>query len=152
MNIQLGNVSSWVCLWIWLFFRRNPVTLLWVSRSSLLSPNIYWALTMYRGQVTYHRKWGHGLDGVFALRSVQSSWRDRHWADFFFTTKIAIAIDTRKEKARGSKDKSEEEGHCTLSGSSGKASPRKWCLNWEMEGEQKSVKQRASGGDVGREA
>ena len=43
----------------------------------------------------------------------------------FFTTKIAIAIDTRKEKARGSKDKSEEEGHCTLSGSSGKASPRK---------------------------
>lgn len=44
---------------------------------------------------------------------------------FFFTTKTAIAIDTRKEKARGSKDKSEEEGHCTLSGSSGKASPRK---------------------------
>lgn len=44
---------------------------------------------------------------------------------FFFTTKIVIAIDARKEKAGGSKDKSEGEGHCTWSGSSGKASPRK---------------------------
>lgn len=40
-------------------------------------------------------------------------------------TITVIAIDTKKEKARRGKDKYKEEGHCTWSGGSGEASPRK---------------------------
>ena len=39
-------------------------------------------------------------------------------------TIIVLEIDTKKEKAGRGKD-NKEEGHCTWSGGSGKASPRK---------------------------
>ena len=44
-----GFLKSWVSLWIWLSFRTNPVTPLWVSGSLLFSPDIYWVLTVHEG-------------------------------------------------------------------------------------------------------
>lgn len=59
------------------------------------------------------------------LSGVSSHLREMHTEKILAPTIIVIAIDTKKEKARRGKDKYKEEGHCTWSGGSGKASPRK---------------------------